>query len=368
MTRALATALLVVLAAGAAGAAGAVDGTPPLITFELVGTQGANGWFVGPATVRWRFEDPESGIKASAGCDASTVTSDTAGTRLTCTATNLIDVTSSASVTVKVDRTPPAVTGATADRAPDSAGWYTRPVTFAFSGADATSGVAGCVSVAYPGPDHGAATVAGTCTDVAGNVSQPGRAEFRYDATAPSVRGVAARAGDGEVTVQWTALPQWEWVEVTRTASGAPRVVYRGTAARVVDRSVRNGVEYRYAVVGRDEAGHATSVVVEAMPLGPLRTPVPGATVSAPPRLTWRAAAGAVLYNVQLFRGGRKILSAWPRATRLQLARSWRHAGRRYLLSSGTYRWYVWPARRHKGRLTYGRQLGSSSFVVARRS
>jgi hypothetical protein len=209
--------------------------------------------------------------------------------------------------------------------------------------------------------------VAGTCTDAAGNVSQPGRAEFRYDASAPAVRGVAARPGDGEVTVEWTAPPRWEWVEVVRSAPGGSRVVYRGTGARLVDRGVRNGVEYRYAVVGRDEAGHSASVVVAATPVGPLRTPLPGAKVTAPPRLTWKPAAGAVLYNVQLFRGGRKVLSAWPRAPRLQLARSWQHNGRRHSLAPGAYRWYVWPAFRRGGRLAFGKALGSSSFTVARR-
>ena len=120
---------------------------------------------------------------------------------------------------------------------------------------------------------------------------------------------MAARAGDGEVTVTWTPLPRWEWVDVARAVDGskaAPRTIYNGDASSVVDRGSENGVDYRYAVVAHDEAGHAAEVEVQAMPLGAMRTPPPGSSVSAPPRLGWRATPGAVLYNVQLFRGRRR--------------------------------------------------------------
>lgn len=348
-----------------ASAAEAVDGTPPLITFEVVGKQGSGGWYVSTTTVRWNVTDPESGIKASSGCDATSL-GDTGGTRLTCSATNLEDVSSTASVTVKVDTTPPTLTGASADRAPDVGAWYVRPVTFAFAAKDATSGVAACSSVAYGGPDDGAASVTGTCTDQAGNVSAAGSASLRYDATPPALRGVAARAGDKSVTVRWTQLPSWEWVDVARSVAGekATRAVYHGSAAELVDRGVRNGVDYRYAVVAHDEAGHETAVDVQAMPLGALRSPPPGSTVTAPPRLGWRATPGSLLYNVQLFRDGTKILSAWPRSPRLKLLRRWRFGGEQRALEPGSYRWYVWPAFRKAHGVRFGKLIGGSSFVV----
>jgi hypothetical protein len=362
----LVPALLVLATSGQA----AVDGTPPSITFEIVGTQGANGWYVTPATVRWRVDDPESGIRSSSGCDAMTITADTPGTRLTCSATSMIDVSSTVSMTVKVDRTAPTVTGASPDRPPDTAGWYTRPVTWTFAGSDGTSGIAGCSSVTYAGPDNANATVSGTCTDNAGNVSAAGAASFRYDTGAPALRGVVVRAGDGEVMVQWTPLPLWEWVDVVRSIAGskaAPRTVYHGTGSRYVDKHVRNGVDYRYDVIGRDQAGHATAATGRAIPVGALRTPLPGATVVSRPRLSWRAVRGAAFYNVQLFRGSRKVLSAWPRGAHMRLGRSWRYRGRREHLAPGTYRWYVWPAFRRHGEVHFGRLIGRSKFVVKKR-
>jgi hypothetical protein len=362
----LAAAVAGALVLGAAAAAGAADGTPPQITFQLVGTEGSGGWYVSPTTVRWQVGDPESGIKASSGCDA-TVVGETTGTRLTCAATNFADVTTSVSVTVRVDTTAPAVTGATPDRPPDSDGWYTHAVTFAFAGTDATSGVASCAVVSYAGPDNGEASIGGTCTDAAGNVSAPGAAGFRYDVTPPTLRGVSARAGDGQVTVTWSPLPGSEWVDVARAVAGgktAGRTIYHGDGGSVVDRAADNGVHYRYAVIAHDEAGHVTEAQVTAMPLGAMRTPPPGARVTTVPTLSWRAAPHAVLYNVQLFRGSHKILSAWPRTAALELGSRWTYAGRARRLTPGTYRWYVWPAYRRGKGVRFGRLVGRSTFVV----
>jgi hypothetical protein len=88
--------------------------------------------------------------------------------------------------------------------------------------------------------------------------------------------------------------------------------------------------------------------------------PRAGAVVTAPPLLNWRGVPGALLYNVQLWRDGRKILSRWPWKSQYQLQRSWRQNGRRYTLEPGRYTWYVWP--RFEGR--YGKMIGKSFFYV----
>ena len=269
-------------------------------------------------------------------------------------------------MTVKVDSTPPAVTGGSADRPPDVGTWYVRPVTFTFAGSDGTSGIAGCSSVAYEGPDNGEAAVTGTCTDQAGNVSAPGSATLRYDATAPALRGVAARAGNGEVTVQWTQLPHWEWVDVVRSVTGekTTRAVYHGSAAQIVDRGLRNGVDYRYTVVAHDEAGHATAVDVQAMPLGAMRSPPPGST-------RHRAASAGLARDSRRAPLQRPALprrredpervAAEPAAEAAAPLALRRAAPS---LAPGTYRWYVWPAFRKAHGVRFGKLIGSSSFVV----
>jgi hypothetical protein len=77
-----------------------------------------------------------------------------------------------------------------------------------------------------------------------------------------------------------------------------------------------------------------------------LLSPPDDAVVSRPPLLRWSAVSAATHYNVQLWRGNRKVLSRWPDRPRLQLHRSWRFHGRSYRLSPARYRWYVWPGYR----------------------
>src|SRR5581483_10807686 len=96
----------------------------------------------------------------------------------------------------KIDKDAPTVTGAKPDRGPNGNGWYNAPVSVAFSGSDATSGIASCQQVSYGGPDSGTASVSGTCTDVAGNVSAPAAFALKYDATPPGVSASPARDPD----------------------------------------------------------------------------------------------------------------------------------------------------------------------------
>jgi hypothetical protein len=82
------------------------DNTPPVIRPVVSGTAGANGWYRSSVAVSWNVSDPESGIVSSAGCGSTTLTADTAGTVLTCSATNGARLTNSASVTIRIDKTP----------------------------------------------------------------------------------------------------------------------------------------------------------------------------------------------------------------------------------------------------------------------
>jgi hypothetical protein len=163
--------------------------------------------------------------------------------------------------------------------------------------------------------------------------------------------------------------PDLALVSVSRTtqaAGAASRVVYRGLASRFEDRSVRNGVVYRYLVVAHDEAGNRSpGVSGVARPTAPkLVQPPDGSHVTRPPRLAWLRVANATYYNVQLFRGGRKVLSIWPARNRLALPSTWTFGGRRQALTPGVYRWFVWPGFGARSRARYGRVLGQSTFVV----
>jgi hypothetical protein len=95
-----------------------------------------------------------------------------------------------------------------------------------------------------------------------------------------------------------------------------------------------------------------------------LYSPAAGVVVTTAPLLAWRAVPRATYYNVQLYRGGHRILSLWPSRPRLQLHDTWVHRGRRMVLSSGSYVWFVWPGFGDLARAHYGALLGRSTFRV----
>jgi hypothetical protein len=117
--------------------------------------------------------DAESDISSSSGCDPTTITADTAGTTLTCTATSA-GGTSSQSVTIKRDATPPALNVAAGASGTYElcAGIPNRPN---FAPSDALSGLDGSQGDSWSIP--GTATGVGTYTynahaqDQAGNPS-----------------------------------------------------------------------------------------------------------------------------------------------------------------------------------------------------
>ena len=88
-----------------------VDTTPPVIIPTITGTPGQNGWYLSVVTVSWSAADPESGIASSTGCTSTTLSTNTAGVTLTCSATNGAGLSNSESVIIKIDQTPPVISG-----------------------------------------------------------------------------------------------------------------------------------------------------------------------------------------------------------------------------------------------------------------
>jgi len=93
------------------GVIGLADSSSPVITPRISGTRGNNGWFVSDVSVQWDVADPESGIATTSGCDPLMLTTDTTGVSLQCSATNGAGQSNSVSVMVKIDKTPPVISG-----------------------------------------------------------------------------------------------------------------------------------------------------------------------------------------------------------------------------------------------------------------
>ena len=188
-------------------------------------------WHNAPVNVSWNAPPP--GYWVVAGCGAVTVTNDGV-TPVACTWTNNNESPSN-TFNVRKDSAPPGVSGKT-ERNPDNNGWYNRSVRVEFEGDDGASGVAGCTSTTYGGPDSGSADVSGTCTDNAGNTGR-GSVTIKYDATAPTVEVKPERGPDANgwynraVTVTFAGADPMSGVD-----SCTPPVRYAGpesTGARL---------------------------------------------------------------------------------------------------------------------------------------
>ena len=327
------------------------DTTPPLITPLRSSAPGTAGWYKADVTVGWKVEDPESGVAETNGCDVRTARTEP-GDTFTCSATNTEGLFGAYSVTIKLDKTAPAVTGATAQRSPDANGWYNHAVTFSFTADDGAngSGIAACPGVTYSGPDSGTASVSGTCTDRAGNLGSR-NFSLQYDRTAPRARAVPGRAPD-----------RYGWYSHAVRISFAGTDALSGVDSCIPPRIYSDPNSDRASVSGQcsDVAGNTRLRTFTFKYSQPLLAPGWGTRVTAPPLLRWVPVRRALYYNVQLWHDG-KMLSRWPTRNRLQLRESWAYNGRRHELVPGRYVWYVWP--RFSGR--YGRAIGKSVFYVS---
>jgi hypothetical protein len=136
--------------------------------------------------------------------------------------------------------------------------------------------------------------------------------------------------------------------------------VYFGPDRTFTDAGVTAGKTYTYSLSALDPAANSVTTSLDV-------------TAKRPdaPRLHWPRVKGADYYNVQLFRGNRKILSRWPHRNSYQLRRTWTFRGKKRVLKAGSYRWYVWPgygrrSQRRYGKLSARRRLEVSPAQAAR--
>ena len=328
----------------------------------------SNGWYNHPVAVGFRGAKSFSGWGPNACVSPTTYAGpDTQASTVAESCTDNADKVANASVALHYDATPPTITAAIPSRRPDHNGWYNHPVSIAFTGTDATSGISSCSDPRYAGPNSAAASLTGSCSDRAGNVATLG-VPLHYDANPPPP-DVRANPGDGIVALRWRTgadvapITSLKLVRAPGLRGAKSSVLYRGHSGSYDDRQVRDGVRYRYTVTVRDQAGNVDAQTLRVTPGPRLLSPASGSQVSRPPLLRWTPVRRASYYNVQLYHGG-KVLSEWPQGTSLQLTEKWSFGGRRYRLRPGRYRWYVWPGFGHRSAARYGPVIGSGTFVV----
>ncbi|GAB1407455.1 hypothetical protein MASR1M8_13740 [Thermomonas brevis] len=204
-----------------------VDVTAPVVTYTLSpAAPNANGWYRGNVGVTWTVRDPESGVATQTGCAASTVSSDTAGTRYTCTATNGAGLRTSVSTPlIKRDSTPPALAPVVSPNPILRNGTGNASA----NAADALSGIASQSCASVDTSIHGNRTLTCTATDNAGNTATA-QADYVVQAgrMVSLLPAVPARALGGVVPFIPTVL-RWTVVD----ANGVGVTGLRGTLTAV---------------------------------------------------------------------------------------------------------------------------------------
>jgi len=96
----------------------------------------------------------------------------------------------------------------------------------------------------------------------------------------------------------------------------------------------------------------------------PARALPPGASRRGGRVLAWPVVGRASYYDVQVYRGRRKVFEAWPVTARLVLPSSWVFRGRAYRLTRGIYTWYVWPGLGPRAAADYGALTRRAELTV----
>jgi hypothetical protein len=178
------------------------DTTKPVITPNVDGTLGGNGWYVTNVTVSWSVIDNESSISSQSGCAPTTINADTSGTTLTCSATSA-GGTASQSVTIKRDATQPGISWSGDINDGDSFTYGSVPVAPTCTATDALSSPDTCVVAGYDA-SIGSHTLTATAKDNAGNIKTESRSYTVDKATLTGSFTAADKMYDGTTTATIT--------------------------------------------------------------------------------------------------------------------------------------------------------------------
>lgn len=169
----------------------AADDTPPIVTPNVSGTLGDNGWYVSDVAVSWTIVDEESTVFTTTGCEGQLLTQDDTGRTYTCSATS-DGGTTVVSHTVARDTSGPVVSYS------NNLGTYQigDQIHIFCNSFDPTSGVASStctdISVAALDLSPGVNVVTATAIDNAGNVGS-GSTSFQVVVTHAGIAALVDR-------------------------------------------------------------------------------------------------------------------------------------------------------------------------------
>jgi len=226
------------------------DNIAPTVTHTLSPVANANDWNKSNVTVTFTAKDDDSGSGVASVTGPVTVSTETAGQVVNGSATDTAGNVGTDSVTVKLDKTAPTITGAIVSGTQGNNGWYVGPVKVHFTCSDSLSGVATCpddVTLA----DNGANAASGTATDNAGNSAIATVSGINIDKEPPTITDVNVAGGFYTLG----AVPA-----ATCTASDSFSGL-AGSCTVTVTGGTANGVgTFSYTATATDKAGNTSTM------------------------------------------------------------------------------------------------------------
>jgi hypothetical protein len=227
------------------------DNIAPTVTHTLSPRPNADDWNNSDVTVTFNAKDDDSGSGVASVTDPVTVSTETAGQVLNGTAKDTAGNVGTDSVTVKLDKTAPTITGAITSGTKTASGWYSGPVTVTFTCADSLSGVATC-----PAPvvlsDNGADTATGTVSDKAGNTATATVSGINIDQEKPTLTTAGVNVDGRTFTLGSVPAPT---CSATDSFSGLASCTVKVTGGNA------NGVgTFTYTATATDKAGNSSTI------------------------------------------------------------------------------------------------------------
>jgi len=170
------------------------DNIAPTVKHTVSPEPNASEWNRSDVTVTFTAKDDDAGSLVESVTAPQTVSTETDGLVVKGSATDTAGNVGTDSVTIKLDKTPPTITGTILPGTTSTSGWYGGAVTVHFTCTDSLSGVASC-----PGnvilSANGANSAVGTATDNAGNSTSTTVSGIYIDQERPTISNVSVAGG-----------------------------------------------------------------------------------------------------------------------------------------------------------------------------
>jgi large repetitive protein len=187
-----------------------LDNTGPTVTAAVAPAPNLAGWNNANVAINWSATDSGSGVGSGPTPATDSHSLSTTGVTKTSIASDRLGNSGSGSVTIKLDKQTPTISGSR-NPAANANGWNNTDVTVSFTCSDGVSGIKSCSGPTTKSANGAGQSVTGTAVDNADNSATATVNNISIDKTAPTLSGSpttspnAAGWYNGDVSIHWIA-------------------------------------------------------------------------------------------------------------------------------------------------------------------